>query len=76
MAVSDNLVKQLQARVEKHGKSELKLGDNVRIIEDGFVELDAIFMAKDGDERVVLLIHILNRQMQISLPIASIGGNE
>jgi transcriptional antiterminator RfaH len=76
VAVSDCLVKQLQARVENYVKSELKLGDNVRIIEGEFAELDAIFMAMDGDERVVLLIRLLNRQQQISLPMASIGGTE
>jgi transcriptional antiterminator RfaH len=76
VAVSDCLVKQLQERVENDVKSELKLGDNVRIIEGEFAELDAIVMAMDGDERVVLLIRLLNRQQQISLPMASIGGAE
>lgn len=75
VAVSDSLVKQLQARVEIDVKSELKLGDNVRIIEGGFAELDAIFMAMDGEERVILLINLLNRQQQISVPMASIESN-
>ncbi|VVP04556.1 Transcription antitermination protein RfaH [Pseudomonas fluorescens] len=76
LAVSGSLVRQLQARVGINGKSELKSGDNVRIIEGEFAELDAIFMAVDGDDRVILLIRLLNRQQQICLPMKSIGGNE
>ena len=76
VAVSDSLIKQLQARAEIDVKSELKPGDNVRITEGGFAELDAIFMAMDGDERVILLISLLNRQQQISVPMESICSNE
>ncbi|MEB0146552.1 transcription/translation regulatory transformer protein RfaH [Pseudomonas sp. CCC2.2] len=76
VAVSDSLIKQLQARAEIDAKPELKPGDNVRITEGGFAELNAVFMAIDGEERVILLINLLNRQQQISLPVASICSNE
>lgn len=74
VAVSDSLVKQLQARAEIDLKPELKPGDNVRITEGGFAELNAIFMSMDGDERGILLISLLNRQQQISVPMGSIGS--
>lgn len=44
----------------------------MRITEGSFAELDAIFMAMDGDVRVFLLLNLLNRQQQISVPLTSI----
>jgi transcriptional antiterminator RfaH len=72
VAVSEDIVKHLQARGETALQSELKSGDNVRIMEKGFTDVDAIFMALDGDERVILLIKLLNRQQQITVALASI----
>ena len=31
-------------------------------------------MTMDGEERVILLINLMNRQQQISLPLASIAN--
>lgn len=76
LVVTDELVKQLKAREEIDVKSSLMPGDNVRIIKGEFAEVDAIFMTMDGEERVVLLIHFLNYQQRISLPMTSIGGRK
>lgn len=76
LAVNDSLVEQLQSRAENALRTELKAGDSVRIIEGGFAELDAIFMAMDGEERVILLIGLLNCQQQISLPLESVLGKK
>lgn len=75
LPVSDGLVLQLQRRAEVAFLSEFKTGQNVRIIEGQFSELDAIFMAMDGDERVMLLINILSRQQSITLPLGSVIAN-
>jgi transcriptional antiterminator RfaH len=75
VAVDDSLIKQLQDRVEIDVKMKLSLGDNVRIIDGAASELDAIFISMDGEERVILLIHFLNRQHQITVPMASIDCN-
>jgi transcriptional antiterminator RfaH len=74
VGVSDSLIRQLQSRAEIDVKLELNSGDNVRILEGIASELDAIFIAMDGEERVILLINLLNRQQQISVPIASIAS--
>lgn len=50
----------------------LEVGDSVRITVGGFAELNAIFMAMDGEQRVILLLDILNRPQQISVPLVSI----
>lgn len=57
IAVADALVAHFQQR--SNGKFVLisfQVGEKVRIVERRFVDLDAIFMEKEGDECVVLLI--------------------
>ncbi|SDK05028.1 transcriptional antiterminator RfaH [Pseudomonas indica] len=70
--VDDALIAQLQHRAEPSVEKMLQPGEAVRILEGSFAELDAIFLSMDGDDRVVLLMNLLNRQQQISLPLASI----
>lgn len=71
--VDARLITQLQQRAEQISKPVLQEGESVRITEGSFAELDAIFMAMDGDERVFLLLNLLNRQQQISVPLTSIS---
>lgn len=73
MKVDACLIIQLQQRAGQAPKPLLQQGDSVRITEGSFAELDAIFMAMDGDERVILLLNLLNRQQQVSVPLASIA---
>lgn len=70
--VDIRLICQLQRRSAQEPTPVLRTGQSVRIFEGGYAELDAIFLAMDGDERVVLLLNLLNRQQQISVPLASI----
>jgi transcriptional antiterminator RfaH len=44
----------------------LKPGERVRITEGPFSDLEAIFIASDGQERVVLLLNILNQEQRLS----------
>jgi transcriptional antiterminator RfaH len=32
--------------------------------------MEAIFLSMDGEQRVMLLLNILNRQQQISIPVS------
>lgn len=72
LPVSQQLVEQLQSRALTAVVSPFKPGDKVTVKEEGFSGLDSIFMCMDGEERVILLINLMNRQQQISLPLASI----
>ena len=72
LPVSQQLVEQLQARALNAVVSPFKPGDKVTVKDEGFAGLDSIFMCMDGEERVILLINLMNRQQQISLPLASI----
>lgn len=72
LAVRDELITQLRERAETHTIATFNPGDKVAIIDQGFSGIESIFMTMDGDERVILLINLMNRQQQISLPLASI----
>lgn len=47
-------------------------GERVVITEGCFADLEAIFMASDGDERVTLLMTALHREQTLSFPAASV----
>jgi transcriptional antiterminator RfaH len=44
----------------------------VQITNGAFRQLEAIFVANDGDERVVLLLNILQRNQKLVFPIESV----
>lgn len=44
----------------------------VRIGEQG--EMDAIFLAMDGTQRVLLLLKLLNRELQVCVPLSQLSG--
>ena len=68
LAVSDSLIDQLK----RHESAPEKLpsfsaGEKVRIKDGPFAELEAIFLAGDGNERVILLLNFLHRQQQVNM---------
>jgi transcriptional antiterminator RfaH len=50
----------------------LRPGERVRITEGSFSQLEAIFVANDGNERVMLLMNILHREQTLSFPASSV----
>lgn len=77
LAVSDALVDQLRQRCDGvPSEPLLEPGDKVRIGQGPFAELEAIFLAMDGSERVVLLLNLLHREQKLSLPLASVRRAE
>ena len=74
MAVSHALITHLQLRAQTHVIPAYRPGDEVTILDEGFEGVESIFVAMDGNERVVLLIHLMNQQQQITLPITRIAG--
>jgi transcriptional antiterminator RfaH len=73
LAVNYQLVSQFQNRA---GVLSIvfQVGDKVRILDDGFAGVEAIFKAATGDERVVLLIKLLNRAQELTLPLKSVAS--
>lgn len=73
LAVESSLVEELKLREQQAlGGLELVSGEIVQILEGPFAELQAIYLRMDGDERVVLLLNLLQRQQQITLPRSGI----
>lgn len=48
----------------------LNPGDKVQVKVGPYAEMDAIFLAMDGEERVMLLLKILNREQQVRIPLS------
>lgn len=73
-AVSDELVESIRSRIEtdRPKVSYLQPGERVRIVEGSFNHLEAIFLANDGDERVMLLMNILHQEQRLSFPVTSV----
>ena len=75
LPLDNSLIAHLQQRTATTAEPVFEVGDSVRITSGGFADLDAIFMAMDGEQRVILLLNMLNRQQRISMPLVSIVKN-
>lgn len=75
LRLDNSLIAHLQQHTTEPLKPAFEAGDSVRIAQGGFAELDAIFVAMDGEQRVLLLLNMLNRQQQISMPLLSVIKN-
>ncbi|WP_281688443.1 transcription/translation regulatory transformer protein RfaH [Pseudomonas citronellolis] len=51
-------------------------GDRIFIDDSNLQQLEAIFLSKDGDNRVLLLLNILQRELIISFPIDRLRKRE
>lgn len=71
--VQDAIVEHLQHRcatAEMH--RALNPGDRVQIQVGDFADMEAIFLSMDGDERVMLLLNLLNRQQRVQVLLAHV----
>ena len=74
LPVRDDIIAGIRARHAHriHEQPYLKPGERVQIAEGAFSQLEAIFLANDGDERVVLLLNILQQDQLLSFPLRSV----
>jgi transcriptional antiterminator RfaH len=72
--VRDEVVECIRQRLasSESRRCYLEPGDRVRITDGPFSDIEAIFVAKDGHERVALLLNVLQREQRLSFPVASI----
>ncbi|ROO33960.1 antitermination protein NusG [Pseudomonas sp. AF76] len=75
LRLDKSLIVHLQQRTTATIQPLLATGDSVRITQGGFAELDAVFVTMDGEQRVILLLNMLNRQQKISVPLVSVIKN-
>ncbi len=73
LPVDDELIIRLQERSERQAAQLLlQPGDSVRISDGPFAELEAIFLCMEGEQRVVLLMNLLQREQRVRLPLGMI----
>lgn len=71
--VRDPIVEHLKSRcADVPPERVLAPGDRVQIRLGEFADMEAIFVSMDGEERVMLLLSLLNREQQIQVGLASI----
>jgi transcriptional antiterminator RfaH len=70
----DTVIESIRARLATDGfrVPHLRPGEAVRITEGPFTQVEAIFVANDGQERVVLLMNILNHEQRMSFPARTV----
>lgn len=73
LPVADEIVDGIRTRIgEPQMKPYFSGGDRVRVTEGSFAQLEAIFIAHDGDERVILLLNMLQTEQSLSFPVSSV----
>lgn len=73
LAIPDRLIDAIRERVKQHGvQPAFKPGETVELIDGPFRGLNAIFDAQRDEERVILLIDLLHRQLRVTTPIGNI----
>lgn len=65
----DNIKQRLAATTDQ---PLFEPGNHVTLTEGPFKDLDAIFSKADGEERVIILLNVLQRQQSLSVPLKSI----
>ncbi|MDP3705985.1 MAG: transcription/translation regulatory transformer protein RfaH [Legionellaceae bacterium] len=76
-SISNDLIEDLRnicIKMNHSGPENMfKKGDRVRITQGCFKDLEAIVMAPTGEERVILLLNLFNRQQHLELPETSLA---
>jgi len=74
LAVADEVIEQIRRRIESEPLLEpyLKTGERVLITAGSFSGIEAIFVASAGEERVMLLLKILQSEQTLTFPIESV----
>lgn len=71
--VNDDLIQVIRSRMlGDETLHQFNPGDLVQVTEGPFVGLDAIYQSKDGEERVVILLNLLCKDVRMSISPAGI----
>jgi transcriptional antiterminator RfaH len=74
LPVPDEIIDELRGRADAQSVREpfLKSGEHVLITDGSFAGLEGIFLSTAGEDRVVLLLKILQREQALTFPVGSI----
>lgn len=72
--VASSIIDGIQSRLNSCGKSRslFSPGEQVAVTEGPFRDLEAIFSSMDGEERAMILLSLMQRQQQISVPVRAL----
>lgn len=72
-SVSDEIIEHLQQRCTTSEDTKALIpGDLIQVKVGPYAELDAIFVSMDGEDRVMLLLSVLNRQQIVKVPLSHV----
>lgn len=75
--VQDAMIEQIRQRLATPAlRAEFRQGDPVLIRAGEMCDIEAIFLTRDGDERAVILLNLLQREQKVILPISSLSRME
>lgn len=73
LPVADTVIAEIRRRAEAvDPRPALTPGERVVVVDGCFRDLEAVFHAFDGAERVVLFLRMLQQEVRVTLPVASI----
>ena len=79
IVVPTEVVEEIRAREDSRGFISLnsgrafRRGDRVRVIEGPFLDAAGLFECRNDDERVIILLELLGRQVKVSVPLRAIS---
>ncbi len=79
IVVPTEVVEEIRAREDSRGFISLnsgrafRRGDRVRVIEGPFLDIAGLFECRNDDERVIILLELLGRQVKVSVPLRAIS---
>lgn len=71
--VGDQIIASIRARLATHAPEPyLQPGERVQITDGAFAQLEAVFLANDGEARVILLLNMLQQEQTLSFPLHAV----
>ena len=71
--VRDEIIEEIRSRLgEMQSEPYFRSGERVQIDEPPFSRIEAIFVAHDGEDRVILLLSLLQHEQEVSFPVRSV----
>ncbi len=76
VSVSDDVIEFIKQRENPEGlhevQDELSQGDNVRVLDGPMMGLEGVFIAKAGEQRVMLLLELMGKTTRVQIDVDAI----
>ena len=76
VSISDEIIEHIKERENPEGLQEvqegLSKGDNVRVLDGPMMGLEGVFVAKTGEQRVMLLLDLMGKTTRVQIDVDAI----